>query len=225
MNRASGAAYNTSTPRIDPKRAVAEPVVVAELVPLDASVPGPVAMPDPAGAAVLAALDEAAYAQLDDVPLEDALRYADTVSVVATPTAVALFLPALRVPVHTDDDWTRDRARPLHVELLADTDLLLVAPATATTMAKAAQGLADTLLTALVLAHGPGVYFRPSMNHRMWESPAVRRNTATLRADGHHVLAPEPTSSLTDDTPGAAVGPIPGDTLAEVAAHATRRTG
>lgn len=86
---------------------------------------------------------------------------------------------------------------------------MLVAPATATTIAKAAHGLADTLLTALVLAHGPGVYFQPSMNHRVWESPAVRRNTATLRADGHHVLTPDPTAALTDGTPGAAVGPIP----------------
>jgi len=159
-----------------------------------------------------------------DLLVRDALRYADTVSVVATPTAVALFLPELRVPVLTDDDWTGDATHPLHVELLEHTDLLIVAPATATTLAKAAHGLADTLLTALVLAHGPGVYFQPSMNHRMWNSPAVRRNTSTLRADGHHVLTCEPTQALTDDTPGSAVGPIPGDTLARVVAHATRRT-
>ncbi|WSY43262.1 hypothetical protein OG948_33640 [Embleya sp. NBC_00888] len=47
-----------------------------------------------------------------DLLVEDALRYADTVSVVATPTAVALFLPALRVPVHTDDDWKGTPAIP-----------------------------------------------------------------------------------------------------------------
>lgn len=153
-----------------------------------------------------------------DLLIHDALTHAQTITVVATPTA-ARFLPPLPVPVHTDEHWTADPHHPLHVELLEETDLLLIAPATATTLAKAAHGLADTLLTALVLAHGPGCYFHPSMNTHMWNSPAVRRNIATLQTDGHHILDPTPSPSLTNDAPGSAVGPIPGNLLAVLLAH------
>ncbi len=96
----------------------------------------------------------------------DASGYGRRGTVVATSTSAALFLPDLSVPVHTGTDWTGRPDDPLHIRLLEDVNWFVVAPTTATTLARAAAGLADTLLGALVLAHGPGVYFQPSMNQR-----------------------------------------------------------
>ncbi|MEV0899212.1 flavoprotein [Actinoplanes sp. NPDC049802] len=151
--------------------------------------------------------------------VEQAQRYADDVTVAATRTAAALFVPELPIRVYTDDDWTSE---PLHVTLLQRAHTLVVAPATATTLAKAAAGIADTLVTALILTHGPGVYFQPCMNVRMWTSPAVRRAVETLRADGHHVLTPAPGTSRASRTPGSGVGEIPGDVVPTVVAHVMR---
>ncbi|MEV7617069.1 flavoprotein [Streptomyces sp. NPDC089799] len=153
----------------------------------------------------------------------DATRYARKVTVVATATAAELFLPELPVPVFTDTHWRSNPEDPLHIRLLAETDWFIVAPATATTLARAAAGIADTLLTALILAHGPGVYFQPSMNQRMWNSPATRRTIEVLTADGHHILEGAPTPTLTSDNPTGGIGAIPGTVLPAAAAHRQRR--
>ncbi len=71
-----------------------------------------------------------------------------------------------------------------HIELSRDRDLILVAPASADFMAKAAQGLADDLLTTLVLARRCPLMVAPAMNVEMWDNPATQRNLRTLRADG-----------------------------------------
>jgi phosphopantothenoylcysteine synthetase/decarboxylase len=147
--------------------------------------------------------------------LKDAAAHADRITVVATPNA-SRFLPLLPPPLYTDRHWAAS-SDPLHVTLLDGVDAFVVAPATATTLARAAAGLADTLLCALILTHGPGVVFQPAMNSRMWNSPATRRAVDTLTADGHHVLPPAPTASLTSDQPNA-VGVIPGTVLANAAA-------
>ncbi|MFE3610329.1 flavoprotein [Streptomyces goshikiensis] len=152
----------------------------------------------------------------------DAAAYARKITVVATETAATLFLPDLPVPVYRDTDWTSHPEDPLHIRLLADVDWFIVAPASATTLARAAGGFADTLLSALILLHGPGVYFQPSMNRRMWNSPATRRSIGLLTADGHHILDGTPTPTLTSSDPAGGVGPIPGTVLAAAAAH--RRT-
>lgn len=148
--------------------------------------------------------------------VEEALRFADKVTVVATPTAATLFVSEISVPLYTDSDWVDSPETPLHVTLLHETDTLVVAPATATTLAKVATGLADTLVTALVLAHGPGVYFQPCMNVRMWSSPSVRRTVHLLRGDGHYVLEPGPVSSRASRTVGSGVGEIPGNVVPTV---------
>lgn len=152
----------------------------------------------------------------------DATRYARQVTVVATTTAAELFLPDLPVPVFTDTHWRSEPDNPLHIRLLADTDWFIVAPATATTLARAAAGLADTLLAALILAHGSGVYFQPSMNQRMWNSPATRRTIEVLTADGHHILGSSSTATVTSDNPTSGIGAIPGTVLATAAAHRRR---
>ncbi|MGW2989857.1 flavoprotein [Streptomyces goshikiensis] len=153
----------------------------------------------------------------------DASRYARKVTVVATATAAELFLPDLPVTVYTDTHWRSNPENPLHIRLLDETDWFIVAPATATTLARAAAGLADTLLAALIRAHGPGVYFQPPMNHQMWSSPATRRTIELLTADGHHVLHSAPTPTLTSDNPTGGVGAIPGTVLATAAAHRQKR--
>jgi phosphopantothenoylcysteine decarboxylase / phosphopantothenate---cysteine ligase len=74
---------------------------------------------------------------------------------------------------------------------LTRAELLVVAPATANTLAKLAHGLADNLVTEAALAHGGPVLVAPAMNPRMWAHPATQTNMATLRARGVHVIGPE----------------------------------
>jgi phosphopantothenoylcysteine decarboxylase/phosphopantothenate--cysteine ligase len=78
-----------------------------------------------------------------------------------------------------------------HIELARWADLLLVAPATADTLARLAQGRADDLLTTLRLATEAPVVLAPAMNHVMWLHPATQRNVAILVADGCSVLGPD----------------------------------
>ena len=78
-----------------------------------------------------------------------------------------------------------------HIDLAASGDLLCVAPATANFLAKAAHGLADDLLTTLVLAFTGRVLLAPAMNGEMWAKPVVARNVAILRGDGYAFVDPE----------------------------------
>jgi len=78
-----------------------------------------------------------------------------------------------------------------HIELAERSELLLVAPASADFLAKAAQGQADDLLSTLYLAFSGRVLVAPAMNTAMWEQPAVQRNVAQLRADGVQMIDPE----------------------------------
>lgn len=77
-----------------------------------------------------------------------------------------------------------------HIELAQQADLLCVAPATADFMAKAAHGLADDLLSTLLLSFTGPVLLAPAMNADMWAKPAVQRNLAQLRCDGLHIADP-----------------------------------
>ena len=84
-------------------------------------------------------------------------------------------------------------AHPLgaHIDLATRGELLCVAPATADFLAKAAHGLADDLLSTLVLAFNGPIVLAPAMNTAMWEKPAVQRNLQQLRDDGFHIVDPE----------------------------------
>jgi phosphopantothenoylcysteine decarboxylase/phosphopantothenate--cysteine ligase len=77
-----------------------------------------------------------------------------------------------------------------HIALARWADLLLVAPASADSLARLAQGRADDLLGAVYLATAAPVRLAPAMNHRMWAHPATQRNAATLREDGAGLLGP-----------------------------------
>ena len=77
-----------------------------------------------------------------------------------------------------------------HVRIGQTADLVVVAPATADLMAKAAHGLADDLLTSTLLTARCPVVFVPAMHTEMWEHPATQANVATLRARGCLVVEP-----------------------------------
>lgn len=77
-----------------------------------------------------------------------------------------------------------------HLELAHWADAILVAPASADTLAKLAHGFADDLLSTLCLAATAPLAVAPAMNHRMWLHPATQANVATLRARGVAILGP-----------------------------------
>jgi len=91
-------------------------------------------------------------------------------------------------PVSTDV-WTDVHLVP-HVRLGQNADLVVVAPATAHLVAKAAHGLADDLLTNTLLTARCPVVLAPAMHTEMWEHPATVANVATLRSRGVHVIDP-----------------------------------
>ncbi|SFV37971.1 bifunctional phosphopantothenoylcysteine decarboxylase/phosphopantothenate--cysteine ligase CoaBC [Hyphomicrobium facile] len=77
-----------------------------------------------------------------------------------------------------------------HIRLARDSDLIVVAPATADLIARMAGGHADDLATAVLLATEKPVVLAPAMNPAMWRNPATRRNVAQLKADGVRIIGP-----------------------------------
>jgi len=92
--------------------------------------------------------------------------------------------------VHADLFNLTDEVEIGHIRLARDTDLVVVAPATANLMARIANGIADDLATTALIATDKPVLIAPAMNTRMWEHAATRRNLATLKADGVHIVGP-----------------------------------
>jgi phosphopantothenoylcysteine decarboxylase / phosphopantothenate---cysteine ligase len=112
------------------------------------------------------------------VPTEAALRF------VGAPTWSALSGKPVATDVWTDVHEVR------HVRLGQQADLVVVAPATADLLARAAHGLAGDLLTTTLLTARCPVVLAPAMHTEMWEHPATRDNVETLRARGVHVIEP-----------------------------------
>ena len=78
-----------------------------------------------------------------------------------------------------------------HIELARWAEQVLVAPATANTIARLAHGFADDLVSTLCLATTAPIAIAPAMNHRMWLHPATQANIATLRTRGVHIVGPD----------------------------------
>ena len=112
------------------------------------------------------------------VPTADALRF----------VGAATWAALSGEPVHTDV-WS-DVDQVPHVRLGQSADLVVVAPATADLLARAASGRADDLLTATLLTARCPVLFAPAMHTEMWEHQATQDNVATLRRRGAVVLDP-----------------------------------
>ncbi|HET7479024.1 MAG TPA: flavoprotein [Rubrobacteraceae bacterium] len=106
-------------------------------------------------------------------------------------------------PVHTDTTWWERSGRVEHVSLARWADLVLVAPATADAMARAAIGLGDDLLSATILAGAKKVLWAPAMNPEMWHAPATVRNVGILKSWGHGFVGPdEGLMASTEEQPG-----------------------
>ena len=92
-------------------------------------------------------------------------------------------------PVHCE--MFREENEVEHIAIGDRADLMVIVPATANIMAKAACGIADDLLSTVILAADSPVLFFPAMNTRMWEHPATQANVATLRSRGFDVFDPD----------------------------------
>ncbi len=113
------------------------------------------------------------------------------VQVLMTPAATAFISPLTlstlsRNPVHSEiiseESWNN------HVELGLWADAMLVAPCTATTLAKMAQGLSDNIVVATYLSARCPVFFAPAMDLDMWQHPATRHNLERLQSYGNHLI-------------------------------------
>lgn len=117
------------------------------------------------------------------------------VQIVMTPDAVHFITPLTlstlsQKPVLVDyfdaatGEWNN------HVHLALDADVILIAPASANTIAKFANGLCDNLLSAIYLSAKSPVLIAPAMDLDMWKHPATRRNVATLQSNGNSIIPP-----------------------------------
>jgi phosphopantothenoylcysteine decarboxylase/phosphopantothenate--cysteine ligase len=94
-------------------------------------------------------------------------------------------------PVRLDEiSELRADSRITHVEDSQEADIMVIAPATANTLAKMANGIADNLLTSMCLAFAKTVVVAPAMNTNMWEHPATQQNVSLLRERGVFVVEP-----------------------------------
>jgi len=136
----------------------------------------------------------AAYKALELIRL---LRKANIAVRVILTRAGAQFVTPLSLSALSEDKvyqdlWSlTDEAEMGHIELSRSADLLVVVPATADLMAKAACGLADDLASTTLLATDKPVLMAPAMNVRMWTHSATQRNLATLRGDGVRFVGPD----------------------------------
>jgi len=121
-----------------------------------------------------------AGAHVDVILTEAATKFVGPVTFAAVTGRAAL----------TDTDlWRHDQHVP-HVQLGEKADLLIIAPATANTIAKLAHGQADNLLTVTALAARGPIIVVPAMDGGMWSNAATQANVAMLRERGFHIVGP-----------------------------------
>lgn len=124
------------------------------------------------------------------------------------PVGVDLFDPRGRTALPQWMQGTAAARGPYHLALGDGADLILVAPATASMLAKMVHGIADDLLSTLLLGTARPVVVAPAMNHRMWAHPATVANVATLRARGVTVIEPS-AGKMAWDTEAEGPGRLP----------------
>jgi phosphopantothenoylcysteine decarboxylase/phosphopantothenate--cysteine ligase len=164
------------------------------------------------------------------------------VRVLMTPAATGFVGPAsfeaiVGAPVLVDE-FERDPARggfpgepvpqhdPIgHLEVAANADAYLIAPASANTLAKLAAGIADSMVTTAFLACAAPRAVAPAMNDRMYLDPATRANVETLRARGVHVSEPEEGALASRGEHGVGRLPAPERLLAELEALVPSKPG
>ena len=94
-------------------------------------------------------------------------------------------------PVYSHAFTAHEHFQGEHIGLARRAHLVVIAPATAQTIARLAHGMADDLLSTTVLVTTAPVVVAPAMNCNMWEKPAVQRNVTQLVSDGYHIVGPE----------------------------------
>ena len=124
------------------------------------------------------------------------IKNGDEVTVLMTEAATKFVAPLTfqtlsRNPVYVDQFAPVVSWKPEHISLADAADLVVIAPATANTIAKIRYGLADNLLTATVLATKAPLVVAPVMNTGMLENPVTRENIAALAARGVKIVDPE----------------------------------
>ncbi len=121
------------------------------------------------------------------------------------------------------DTFDEDEANKVqHIHLVDQTDVAIVVPATANTIAKMANGIADNFVTSTLLATTAPIYVVPAMNEHMWENPATVRNVKQLVEDGKSVIEPA-TGFLAEGYNGKGRLPEPEEIFEQVTFFESRR--
>ncbi len=103
-------------------------------------------------------------------------------------------------PVATEMFESSTRQEIRHIRWADWAELALIAPATANIIGKAANGIADDLLSSMILALQCPLIFAPAMHYQMWSHPAVQRNIQTLRSFGYSIIEPGTGELASGDT-------------------------
>ena len=139
-------------------------------------------------------------------------HFADNIYVIMSRAAQQFVTPySLQLfsgnPVFTDSFETKAEINVPHIELVQKASLLLILPATANILGKAAAGLCDDLLSTTIIACRAPIVFAPNMNEVMWSNPIVQRNVETLKAVGHYIIEPVEGVEIADMRPGGGAMP------------------
>lgn len=124
------------------------------------------------------------------------VKRGDDTSVMMTKAACEFVRPLTfqtlsRNPVQVDEFAPPVEWKPEHISLAESADLIVVAPATANTIAKMRYGIADNLVTSVLLATKARIVVAPAMNTGMWENPVTQENIAALKARGVTIVEPD----------------------------------
>lgn len=117
------------------------------------------------------------------------------VRVVMTPSALN-FVTKLTLQTLSDnevccDNFEVEEYKPEHISLADEADIFVIAPASANTIGKIANGICDNLLTSVACAFKKPVVLAPAMNTNMWENPFVQENLEKLKSNGYDIVEPE----------------------------------
>ena len=122
-------------------------------------------------------------------------REGANVRVMVTPNALnlvtALTLESLSQNEVFVDNFGIKEYKPEHISLCDEADIMVIAPATANTISKIANGICDNLLTTTVCAFNKPIIIAPAMNTNMWKNQFVQDNVSKLEKTGYHILNPE----------------------------------
>lgn len=89
------------------------------------------------------------------------------------------------------EEFELDEYKPEHISYADEADIMVIAPATANTVSKMANGICDNLLTSVFCAFNNPVIIAPAMNCNMWNNPVIQENLKKLSAHGYSILEPE----------------------------------